>query len=693
MPVDLTASKQVSKHPKLDSALANVAVGANLSTTEALSRAGAESLRVSDSQVHVQIITHPSGLENVLQALTEAGGTVTGVSNETSLIQGWLPVSALETVAAQSDVYYIRRPVEAVLLENLKVGSSTTEALDDINATAWHAAGYTGTGVKVGIVDGGFIGYTGLLSTDLPASVTVRNFVDGETDAQVGTTTEHGTACAEVVHDMAPGAQLYLVKIATNLDLQEAVTYLIGQGVDIISTSLGWYNLTPGDGTGEFTNLVTQARNNGILWTTAASNDREAHWGGLYNDPDSDDYHNFNGTQEVNYFGSGDGSAYSIPSGYIIRVFLRWNDWTSVNQDYDLYLLRWNGSNWATIASSTNNQNGGVGQSPTEYVIGITTGSSAPYGFVVERWSSTWNVNFEIFAPKVARLDELLYARSLSNLADAPNAMTVAALDVTSPYPQESYSSEGPTNGPGGAETGGSIKPDISGYANVSTESYGAGGFDGTSAATPHVAGAAALVLDANPTYTPAQLQSFLEDHAIDMGSPDKDTIFGYGRLYLDVPSSGPETNYLYLPLILKSPSMTAAQPGFWSDPGKNDFYVTTDSANVAQFKTYFSVSGCGSYSIYRTVLDPITNNHFSFTGSYYASGMFNSSKTASGTCGLSNFSIPGCGVVSGGPWSWSATWQTSTQPTFFPATLVEPEVVEPATESGYPVTIVTPVK
>ena len=52
--------------------------------------------------------------------------------------------------------------------------------------------------------------------------------------------------------------------------------------------------------------------------------------------------------------------------------------------------------------------------------------------------------------------------------------MSVAAVDVTT-YNQESYSSEGPTFGPGGACTGGSIEPDISGYANVSTVSYGAG--------------------------------------------------------------------------------------------------------------------------------------------------------------------------------------------------------------------------
>ncbi len=77
-------------------------------------------------------------------------------------------------------------------------------------------------------------------------------------DAQLDGTTEHGTACAEVIHDIAPGAALYLAKVGTDLDLAEAVGWLIGQQVDIISTSLGLYNATPGDGTGYLADLVGQ---------------------------------------------------------------------------------------------------------------------------------------------------------------------------------------------------------------------------------------------------------------------------------------------------------------------------------------------------------------------------------------------------------------------------------------------------
>ena len=669
----VTADQQVIKHPKLDSELAEVATVARASTAEAVNLAKSGSLRLSDQRVQVQITTHAPGLANAVKAVTEAGGEVTGVGYDNTLIQGWLPVNALEIVAAQADVHYIRRPTEVVLEEDLYAGSSTTEALDDMNATVWLAAGHTGAGIKVAIIDSGFIGYTGLLGTDLPTSVTIINFVDFETDDQMGSTTSHGTACAEIIHDVAPGAHLYLVKTNTAIDVQEAVNWLIDQGVDVISTSFVFFNLAPGDGTGPLANLVTQARNAGILWVTAAGNYRQIHWGGLYSDPNNDGVHNFNSTQEVNWFGPGDGTAYRIPAEYSFAVWVRWNDWTSpVDQDYDLYLLRWEGgSSWETIAHSTNRQNGGAGQTPTEHASILTSGSPAAYGFYIRRYSSTQTVNFEIFAPQIVssapRLDELLNARSLGNLADTPDAVTVAAIDVDPPYAQEPYSSEGPTNGPGGAATGGFIKPDISGYANVSTQSRGVTAFAGTSAATPHVSGAAALVLGAYPTYTPVQLRSFLEGRAIDMGSPGKDTRFGFGRLYLGNPGE-----LVYLPLLVKNyspppptPTPTPCpcpQTGSWSGTTNQGYPISftvsnTPSCQVRPLTITILVycSGGPTPQPPRTIMvtydfaSPISNNSFSVgsggVGGPKVVGNFTSPNTVTGTWDYAGFPCYGHGT------------------------------------------------
>jgi subtilisin family serine protease len=53
--------------------------------------------------------------------------------------------------------------------------------------------------------------------------------------------------------------------------------------------------------------------------------------------------------------------------------------------------------------------------------------------------------------------------------------------------------------------------------------------FDGTSMATPHVSGIAALVFGDNPSRTPTQVESILKNTATDLGKAGYDTTYGYG--------------------------------------------------------------------------------------------------------------------------------------------------------------------
>ena len=174
--LDSTTEPTSPRHSKLDSALADVARAAKDSTAKAMAAASSQLLKTSKQKVQVHITTHAQGLENAVEAVTHANGEVTGTGFNDTLIQAWLPVTSLETVAAEEDVYYISRPAEPILFET----DATTEGLAVMNGPAWHSGGYQGAGVKVGIIDSGFQGYTSLLGTDLPTTVTVKNFVDGE---------------------------------------------------------------------------------------------------------------------------------------------------------------------------------------------------------------------------------------------------------------------------------------------------------------------------------------------------------------------------------------------------------------------------------------------------------------------------------------------------------------------------------
>jgi subtilisin family serine protease len=111
----------------------------------------------------------------------------------------------------------------------------------------------------------------------------------------------------------------------------------------------------------------------------------------------------------------------------------------------------------------------------------------------------------------------------------------------------ESFSSQGPT-------IDNRVKPDIAGQDRTSSSVYGGaagctGGFPGTSASAPHVAGAAALVAEANPGFTPAQIQTFLESRALDRGAAGKDNQFGWGRLWLGSAPLGMDPDATFVPL------------------------------------------------------------------------------------------------------------------------------------------------
>jgi len=525
-------------HPKLASSLNQLlAVHRSEGLAEAQTFATSHNMVLQDDRVQVKIVATDEAIDDIRKAVEAVGGEYQ--AHYQNLLQALLPIGELEALAERPDVQIIREPLRAIPLAPMQVGNQTTEGVAASNASAWHAAGYDGTGARVAIIDAGFTGYSGLLGTDLPASVTTYDW----TGLGMGGS-PHGTACAEIVYDMAYGATMDLHRVNTDVELGNAVAQAITDGVDIISMSLGWTIDGPGDGTGNLASIVNNARSNGIFYAVAAGNEAEVSWSGAYVNSGTSAFHAWDGASLWYNFiviTPGTGFCYIPPAGVLISAGLHWDDWTAVNQDYDLHLGRYpGGTTIYIVASSTSPQNGGGGQTPEEFVYYTASGTDC-YALIVERVNASRDVCLSLDVPQMPHLEEWVTQRSLSFPADSPGAITVAAVDVST-YSLESYSSQGPTFGSGGTCSGGSTKPDIAAYANVSTVSYGAGVFNGTSAATPHVAGAAALVKEAHPGYTVTQLQSFLEGRAIDLGDPGKDNLYGSGQLDLGDANSPPNT-------------------------------------------------------------------------------------------------------------------------------------------------------
>ena len=543
--LDITQGRDADRppHPRLDDALAELA--AQPAGERAADAPTTDGLTMQDGRVQARLVVAADGQDAARAAVVAAGGEVTGALD--GALQVWLPPATLTAVADSPGVAYLGAPDYA----QLAAADAVSEGIARAEATAWHVAGLRGQGVRIAIIDGGFQGYTAKLGSELPANVVVKNFVDGQPDAEVDATTPHGTACAEIVYDMAPSAQLYLIKIATDVDLDQAVSYAIAQNVDVISTSLTFLNITPGDGTGRFAAMANRARAAGILWTTAAGNYRETHWSGTSTDGDNDNLHEYAPGVEVNVFGPGNGSAYQIPAGVVLSPALRWDDWTEVRQDFRLLLLRYNGATFDIVASANNPQTGLPGQRPTERLNYITTGGAAIYGVAIQRISGARPVFLNLLTPN-RELDRRVPAMSLGDLADVPGVLTVGAVTINMPFPAADYSSEGPTTGPGGTADGGQRKPDIAAFAGVSTASYGTRAFSGTSAATPHVAGAAALISNRHPTFGPDAIRFHLEEMAVDQGPACADTRYGFGRLLLQLPRQ-PAGDRLFLPFVNRS--------------------------------------------------------------------------------------------------------------------------------------------
>ena len=139
----------------------------------------------------------------------------------------------------------------------------------------------------------------------------------------------HGTACTEIVYDIAPGASYYLAYATTDVEWADAVDWMISQDVDVISCSTGFTVPIP-----SLYTKVTSARAAGITWCQSAGNSAQSHWYGNWADTDAmpNGYLDFT-------------SGYDFVPVYLythtpLQATLRWNDtWGASGNDYDLLLF------------------------------------------------------------------------------------------------------------------------------------------------------------------------------------------------------------------------------------------------------------------------------------------------------------------------------------------------------------------
>jgi len=490
--MDVNIQEKVKKyHPKLESILGELAEKYSQSKIGIQEFARQRSIHLEDDQVKVILVPFPGKDTSTIDqaSLVSCGAVVEAVSRH--LMRVKVPITRLEEIADRVEgVSYIRlpyRPLSVIGGEKSLVDVSSflkesanslqqissgviSEGVELSGASDYHNSGYKGQNTKVAVIDIGFANLTRSIAHDeLPDNVIYRNHT--HTNFESGRT--HGTAVAEIVYDMAPETQLYLVKIADEVDLENAKDECIYKdGIDIINHSWGWPATNFTDGTGLICEIADDARANGILWVNAAGNSARSHYQAFFTDTDNDGWHDFrtNPRDEMNAF------EYTYIENRPLEVYLTWNCWPVTSEDYDLYLYD---SSLNPVASSTTRQSGT--QPPVERII-LDDAESGTYYLMIKKYSATGDQELKVFANSL----EYQTARySIWPPADAIGTIAVGYINKENwlSGPQGNSSAQGPTND-------GRIKPDIMGPSNILSFTWGRGNY--TSAATPHVSGAVA---------------------------------------------------------------------------------------------------------------------------------------------------------------------------------------------------------
>jgi len=454
------------------------------------------------AETKLTILCEGGTVEDVVNDIEMLGADVQIVlGSEVQVLATW---DQIDAIAAVDGVLRLSVPRVATAKETVSEGVDAMFANSD-----WHEQGLTGQGVRVGIVDIGFQGYKDMLGDELPDSVSVDGLVDGW-DAD-----NHGTAVAEIIHDVAPEAELFFYSFETEMEYRNLILGLASSGeVDVVNASIGFDNVWHADGTSPYAQVVDELEESGVFYVAASGNEGGSYVSGNLTDVDG------NGWIEIN----GDEGIWIATSGWgdelWADVTFRWSEPIGA-AEVDLDLTVTDDAQEYTCGVSEDPQSGN--QPPIEWV---SCQANEDWMLV---WISVWeNASVEglrgwLYSGPGVDEEQATYSETVTLSADAEGAFSVGAY-----YPSSEelawYSSQGPTND-------GRLKPEVVAPAGISTVTYGPMSAEGTSFAAPHVAGMAALILEQRPSYSPEKIRNYLIDNASDLGVDGPDNEFGNGAV------------------------------------------------------------------------------------------------------------------------------------------------------------------
>jgi len=521
-------------------------VSTNLQGMDASSKAPL----MTDAQGRVEANFTTGNATALAPILTSMGVNVVSVLPKYNQVEGYLPWSALPALSNLGSqglmgIIGVERPIASV-------GTVTDEGVNVIQAdrVAASTPGYNGAGITVGALSDSynnvaapsFGGKTGAaadeLSGDLAPNVNViQDISSGGTD--------EGRAILQIIHKVAPGAsEAFATADVSEGGFASNIQALANAGAKVIDDDITYFDepfFQPGIVGQAVNNVVT---NNGVSYFSSAGNyDTQAYdtassssYGsnplnfitdtipGISSSPGS--YFNFAATGTAN-----DKMAFTIDGNQAIVASFEFDQpfytTSGVTTNLDVYLLNSSGQ----VVAYSNDNNISL-QEPFQF-LGYQASATAQFDLVIQKVSGPTpgeikfvnygsndygDINFGTFATN---------SSTITPHAAEPTAMAVGAVPFFFQLTPETFSSFGPAtflfdaSGNRLASPLTVAKPNIMAPDGVSTTFFGSSSnyngfpnFFGTSAAAPHAAGAAALILQADPSDTPTQVYSALESTA-----------------------------------------------------------------------------------------------------------------------------------------------------------------------------------
>jgi hypothetical protein len=360
------------------------------------------------------------------------------------------------------------------------------DALERLSVPAWHAQGWRGQGLKVAVLDTGFHGYRAHLGTTLPANVQVCSFrFDGDLEAKAS---QHGILCAEVIHTLAPQAELLLANWEPEHPDQflAAVRWARQQGARILSCSIIMPSWSDCEGHGRIHEELARMlgagdRTGDALFFASAGNTAQRHWSGPFEDG-GDGYHVWRDAAGAVHREN----AIHPWGGERVSVELC----CSSTSAYELIV---SDAGTGKIVGRAYSTDGGGSSSA---VVAFTPERESEYRVRVRNWSSAGKFHLVVLG---GGLRHTTPAGSIPFPGDGSEVIAVGAVDAAGQ--RLAYSSCGPKRG--------AAKPDLVAMVPFPSR-WRPRPFAGTSAAAPQAGALAALLWSRYSDWSASQIRAAL---------------------------------------------------------------------------------------------------------------------------------------------------------------------------------------